>query len=121
MSNINQILKERGRSYGSYQNNADFAMKFFQQNLNLILGNTELNDSSYNAAFYYMFMVAAKLARLNHNPSHADSKVDLEGYTIIYKLSSDFRFEFIPLHINNTKKHKAHLEFVEYVNSILRS
>lgn len=119
-NNVDTILAERGKAYGSYQNNANFAMKFFQQNLRLILGNPNLNENQYNAAFYYMFMIAAKLARLNHNPKHEDSKIDLIGYTIIYKLNCDYRFEFMPLHINDSKKAKKHLEFVEYINSLLK-
>lgn len=116
---LDTILAQRSADYGSYKSNCEFTLKFFRKNINIVLSNTEINDLENAMAFYYIFMIGAKLARLNFNPKHADSKIDLAGYTRVYKESCDFRFSFTPLDLDIKDKKKNHIKFVEYVNKLL--
>lgn len=97
LQRIQEILEQRGKEYGSFNDNTKFAMNFYYANAGVTLDMknlTKLTESEINTIRYYIFMIGAKLARLNFNPKHKDSIDDLLGYTKIYKESCDFRFTF---------------------------
>lgn len=94
---VDKILQQRGKEYGSFKDNTNFAMNFYYANANIttsVENLVKLNESEINQIRYYIFMVGAKLARLNFNPKHQDSIHDLFGYTKVYKQSCPFRFTF---------------------------
>lgn len=76
MTNINEILKERGNNYGSFDSHSNIA-----QSLKSVMRSTynwsELDNDMKEA----LEMVAHKVARiLNGDPMYPDSWVDIAGY-----------------------------------------
>ena len=130
--NVSKILKERGNEYGDFYTNCAFAIKFFKQNFTLDSTLDSILDSKsqeahmfYNLTYYYVFMIAAKLARLHYNPTHEDSIIDLQGYTRLYKenlawLKIDYTLSFTPLTFLESKLNTPHANFVEMINSMLK-
>lgn len=118
---INKTLKQRHKEYGSFKDNCDFAMQFVYENtknIDILQAKEQLNS-----IHYYIFMIGAKLARLNFNQEHKDSKLDLLGYTDIYKKTCDYRFNFVALnepYIQATKL-KEHRYFIDLVNERLNT
>ena len=97
---IDKILQQRGKEYGSFLDNAKFAMNFYYANSGItthIDNLIRLSEDEINMTRYYIFMVGAKLGRLRFNPKHQDSIRDLFGYTKLYKQSCTYRFTFVPI------------------------
>lgn len=97
---IDKILQQRGKEYGSFKDNTDFAMNFYYANSNIttsVENLVKLSESEINQIRYYIFMVGAKFARLRFNPKHQDSIRDLFGYTKLYKQSCTYRFTFVSI------------------------
>ena len=97
---IHEILQQRGKEYGSFKDNTNFAMNFYYANANIttsVENLVKLNESEINQIRYYIFMVGAKFARLRFNPKHQDSIHDLFGYTKVYKQSCTYRFTFVSI------------------------
>lgn len=76
MSDINEILKERGERYGKFEGHADIAQRIKR----VMQGSPsweEINESKREA----LEMIGHKLARiLNGDPNYADSWRDVAGY-----------------------------------------
>lgn len=87
MSNVNEILAERGSRYGMFKDHAGIsqAMKGLMQSRP---GWDRLADDQHEA----LEMIAHKIARiLNGDPDYADSWVDIAGYAqlVVKRLEGD--------------------------------
>ena len=77
MSDINEILKERGERYGKFSGHADIAQRF-KRVMVAAPSWQHMSDSQREA----MEMIVHKLARiLNGDPAFIDSWADLCGYS----------------------------------------
>ena len=114
---VDKILQQRGKEYGSFKDNTNFAMNFYYANANIttsVENLVKLNESEINQIRYYIFMVGAKFARLRFNPKHQDSIHDLFGYTKVYKQSCTYRFTFVSISAMSSRLrellHKVNME-----------
>ena len=87
MSNIREILKERGSRYGKFEDHAELC-----QNLKTVMKTGEswskCNDSQKQA----LETIADKIARiLNGDPNYLDNWVDICGYSqlVITQIEQD--------------------------------
>lgn len=77
MSDIREILNERGERYGTFENHAAIS-----QSLKRVMFATEksLDDDQSEA----LEMIAHKIARiLNGDPNYVDSWLDIAGYATL--------------------------------------
>lgn len=80
MTDINEILNERGKRYGKFLHHARLA-----QEIKFVFGNcgttwSEMDDDQREA----LHMIAHKIARiLNGDPNYPDSWVDIAGFATL--------------------------------------
>ena len=79
MSDINEILKERGERYGKFSGHADISQQL-KDVISIGAGFYHMNPSQREA----MSMICHKMARIaNGDPSYADSWRDVAGYAML--------------------------------------
>lgn len=84
MTNVNDVLQERGSRYGDFKTHAEITIAFKQ-----IIGDyaLKLNKTFDDDQIEALHMICHKLGRIiNGDPDYADSWVDIAGYA---KLVSD--------------------------------
>lgn len=87
---IDKLIAQRGQEYGSFCDNAKRAMQFYYANASIttqLESLLKLKDYEIDMIRFFVFMIGAKLARLQANPTHKDSIQDLLGYARIFKQS----------------------------------
>lgn len=73
----NQILKERARNYGDYDDCANKTLRILDE----VLGEDFVRGTEIeNIIYTTVFMIALKLSRISSNPFYMDSWVDVSGY-----------------------------------------
>jgi hypothetical protein len=78
---IQEILEERGESYGSFEDNATVA-----QNLKSSAASGRKWESMSPDAREAIHMICSKISRLvTGDPNHADSWADIAGYATLVK------------------------------------
>jgi hypothetical protein len=83
MTDINEIIKERGNNYGKFQDHASISQQI--KNIMWLCDNWDTLDPYHKEA---LEMIAHKIARiLNGNPDYQDSWDDIAGYaTLVSKI-----------------------------------
>lgn len=87
MSDIKQVLEERGNRYGSFDGHATITQEIKLAMYNSLNWESRLSHSQREA----LDMIAHKIGRiLNGDPNYLDSWVDIVGYTqlIVYELEA---------------------------------
>ena len=76
MPTLNEILAERGKSYGSYNDKTEF-VQTVKDIMRVQPSWQHMHDGGREA----LDMIATKIGRLLHgDPNHEDSWVDIAGY-----------------------------------------
>jgi hypothetical protein len=84
MTNVNEVLQERGNRYGDFKTHAKITMDFKEL---LEHHTTELNKQLDDYQIESLHMIFHKIGRIiNGDPNYADSWIDIAGYA---KLVSD--------------------------------
>lgn len=79
MSEIKDILAERGRNYGDYKD-----VSYCSQRLKSLLRDMPSWDKLSNCQRESLDMICNKLARIvNGNPTYMDSWTDISGYATL--------------------------------------
>ena len=77
MEQVNDILKDRGSIYGSFEENSNICSKLFTTSLHLY------PFQPLPAVFVGNFYIAGKISRLYRTPNHEDSWLDIAGYATL--------------------------------------
>lgn len=89
MTDIHEILAERGRRYGSFEGHAQVSQTLKKYiSLAITIRGTELADDQREA----LSMICHKIARIiNGDPDYIDSWQDIVGYAqlVVDRLSAD--------------------------------
>jgi len=76
LDSINGTLEKRGKSYGSFEDNANLS-----QALMNIVKNAPGSENLHNSHLSALDMIFMKIARMvNGDPMHADNPHDIAGY-----------------------------------------
>lgn len=78
MDKVAEVLSERAREYGDYSDVAS-RVKSFRKALNT--KGLKTNRRSMAVMELTAQMLAVKLARLEYQPEHEDTKIDIKGYS----------------------------------------
>jgi hypothetical protein len=81
MSDVNDVLDERGKRYGKFIGHAEVS-----QGLKTVIHNAIVNKGEYldNDQQEALDMICHKIARIvNGDPNYADSWIDIAGYATL--------------------------------------